>query len=116
MPDRDQPDDHRDRDLALFALVCLAAAHAGALEQQSLLENEEAVRGLQLLAERAELVDLDGDDAEARMAAVWERFGPRDRAFRPEWAAALRSERSGLSDALALASATVNYWQRGPAR
>jgi len=100
----------------LFALVCLAAARAGALELQTLLESEEAVRGLQLLAERADLAELDADDAVTRMAALWEQYGPRDRAFRPEWAAALRSERRGLSDALALASATVNYWQRGPAR
>jgi hypothetical protein len=113
MQDHDQPADHREEDLALFALVCLAAVRGGALELPELLEIDEAVRGLQILAERDDVVCLDVGDAVGRMPAVWERYGPSDRPFRPEWVAVLRSEQRGLGDALALATATVNYWQRG---
>jgi hypothetical protein len=116
MADRDQPDAHGEHDLMLFALVCLAAVQAGVLAQAELLRIDEALRGLQLLAERDDLPELDGDDAAARMTAVWERYGPKDRAFRPEWVAVLRSQQRALGDALALATATVNYWERGPSR
>src|SRR5262245_29855266 len=116
MPDRDQAATLGEDDLVLFALVCLAAMRAGVLEQAELLRIDAAVRGLQLLAERDDLVELDGDDAAARMAAVWERYGPGDRAFRSDWVAALRAEQRALGDALALATATVNYWERGPSR
>jgi hypothetical protein len=112
MPDRDKV----DQDLVLFALVCLAAVRAGALEQRELLLMDEAVRGLQLLAERDDVAELDADDVVARMADVWARYGLVDRAFRPEWVAVLRSERRALGDALELATATVNYWERGPGR
>jgi hypothetical protein len=112
MPDHD----HDERDLVLFALVCLAAVRSGALEQPELLGIDEAVRGLQLLAERDDVAELEADDAVARMAAVWARYGPAERAFDPDWVAVLRSERRALGDALALATATVNYWERGPAR
>ena len=114
MPDRDQAAESED--LVLFALVCLAAMRAGALEQQELLRIDAAVRGLQLLAERNDPSEPEIDDAVARMAAVWERYGPGDRTFRPEWAIALRSERRALGDALELAIATVNYWERGQVR
>jgi hypothetical protein len=112
MPDRDQG----ERDLVLFALLCLAAVRAGALDQPALLQIDEAVRGLQLLAERDDLAELDGDDVVPRMAAVWARYGPADRAFSAEWVAVLRSERRALDDAIELATATVNYWERGPTR
>ena len=116
MPDRDQAGTDGERDLVLFALVCLAAVRAGALEQTELLQIEEAIRGLQLLAEHEDVPGLDADETVTRMAEVWERYGPGERAFRPEWVAALRSEHRTLGDALALATATVNYWERGPAR
>jgi len=116
MPDRGQAGPDGERDLALFALVCLAAVRAGALEQAKLLQMEEAIRGLQLLAEHDDVPGLDADETVTRMAEVWERYGPVDRAFRPEWVAALRSEHRTLGDALALATATVNYWERGPSR
>jgi hypothetical protein len=116
MPDRDQAAARADQDLVLFALVCLAALRTGVLEQAEMLRIDAAVRGLQLLAERDELAELDGDDAAARMAAVWERYGPGDRAFRSDWVATLRAEQRALGDALALATATVNYWERGPGR
>jgi hypothetical protein len=116
MPDCDQDGADGERDLVLFALVCLAAVRAGVLEQAELLQIDEAVRGLQLLAERDDVVQLDADETVARMAAVWERYGPAERAFRPEWVAVLRSEQRALGDALALATATVNYWERGPSR
>ena len=116
MPDRDQAGTDGERDLVLFALVCLAAVRAGALEQAKLLQMEEAIRGLQLLAEHDDVPGLDADETVTRMAEVWERYGPVDRAFRPEWVAALRSEHRTLGDALALATATVNYWERGPSR
>jgi hypothetical protein len=116
MPDRDQAAADPERDLVLFALVCLAAMRAGALDQARLLQIDEAVRGLQLLAERDDLVEAESDAPAARMAAVWERYGPKDRTFRAEWVAVLRSERCALGDALALATATVNYWERGSAR
>ena len=116
MPDRDHAATLDEEDLVLFALVCLAATRAGVLQQAELLQIDEAVRGLQLLAERDEVADLDSEATAARMAAVWQRYGPGDRPFRPEWVAVLRSEQRALGDALALASATVNYWERGPAR
>jgi len=116
MPDRDHAATLGEDDLVLFALVCLAAMRAGVLQQAELLQIDEAVRGLQLLAERDDVAELDSDATAARMATVWERYGPGDRAFRPEWVAVLRSEQRALGDALALASATVNYWERGPAR
>jgi hypothetical protein len=116
MPDRDQAGADGERDLVLFALVCLAAVRAGALEQAELLQIDEAVRGLQLLAEHDDVAQLDSDETVARMAEVWERYGPAGRAFRSEWVAALRSEHRALGDALALATATVNYWERGPTR
>ena len=116
MPDRDQAAGLGEDDLVLFALVCLAAMRAGALQQAELLQIDEAVRGLQLLAERDDVADLDSEATVARMAAVWQRYGPGDRTFRPEWVAVLRSEQRALGDALALATATVNYWERGPAR
>jgi hypothetical protein len=116
MPDRDQAAALGEHDLVLFALVCLAAMRAGVLQHAELLQIDEAVRGLQLLAERDDDVDVESDAAAARMAAVWERYGPSDRTFRSEWVAVLRSEQRALGDALALASATVNYWERGPAR
>lgn len=117
MPDRDQAGADGERDLVLFALVCLAAVRAGVLEQAELLQIDEAVRGLQLLAEHDDVARLDADETVARMAEVWERYGPAGRfAFRPEWLAALRSEHAALGDALALATATVNYWERGPSR
>jgi hypothetical protein len=116
MPDPDQPAADGEHDLVLFGLVCLAAMRAGVLQQGELLQIDEAVRGLQLLAERDDLAELDSDATPARMAAVWERYGPGDRTFRPEWVAVLRSERRALGDALALATATVNYWERGPTR
>src|SRR5262252_8069915 len=116
MPDRDQADTEDERDLALFALVCLAAVRAGALEQAELLQIEEAVRGLQHLAEHDDVAALDADDTVTRMAEVWKRYGPSEQDFRPEWAAALRAEHRTLGDALALATATVNYWERGPSR
>ena len=116
MPDRDQADTFGEDDLVLFALVCLAAMRAGALDHARLLQIDEAVRGLQLLAERDDLAELDSEATAARMAAVWQRYGPADRPFRPEWVAVLRSEQRALGDALALATATVNYWERGPAR
>src|ERR1700756_1053415 len=103
MPDRDQPADEGDQDLVLFALVCLAAMRAGVLEQPELLRIDEAVRGLQLLAERDDPSELETDDAVARMAAVWQRYGPGDRSFRPEWVTALRAEQRALGDALQLA-------------
>ncbi len=112
MPDREQD----ERDLVLFALLCLAAVRAGALDQPALLAIDEAVRGLQLLAERDDLAELDGADLVPRMAAAWERYGPADLAFRHEWVAALRAERRALDDAIELATATVNYWERGPTR
>jgi hypothetical protein len=116
MPARDQVAARGEDDRVLFALVCLAAMRDGVLQQAELLQIDEAVHGLQLLAERDDVGDLDSEEAGARMAAVWERYGPGDRAFRPEWVAVLRSEQRALGDALALASATVNYWERGPAR
>ena len=116
MPDRDKAAALGEHDLVLFALVCLAAMRAGALQQAELLEIDEAVRGLQLLAERDDVAELDSEATAARMATVWQRYGPRDRTFRPEWVAVLRSEQRALGDALALATATVNYWERGPAR
>jgi len=116
MADRDEVVARGDHDLVLFALVCLAAMRAGALEQAEMLRIDAAVRGLQLLAERDDLAELDGDDAAARMAAVWERYGPGDRPFQSDWVAALRAEQRALGDALALATATVNYWERGPGR
>lgn len=116
MPDRNQVVGEGENDLELFALTCLAAMRAGVIEQAELLQMDEAVRGLQLLAERSDLAELDADDTAARMATVWERYGPRDRAFQSEWVAALRSERRALGDALSLATATVNYWERGPGR
>jgi hypothetical protein len=116
MPDRDQVAADGEHDLVLFALICLAAVRAGVLEQAELLQIDAAVRGLQLLAERDDLAELDADDTAARMATVWERYGPGDRAFRSEWVAVLRSERRALGDALSLATATVNYWERGPGR
>jgi hypothetical protein len=112
MPDRDDG----EGDLVLFALVCLAAVRGGALERSALLEIDEAVRGLQLLAERDDVTELEADDVVPRMAEVWARYGPVDRRFDPEWVAMLRSERRALGDALELATATVNYWERGPAR
>jgi len=112
MPERDDG----ERDLVLFALVCLAAVRAGALAQPELLEIDEAVRGLQLLAERDDVTELDAADVVARMAEVWGRYGPVDRVFRPEWVTTLKSEQRALGDALELATATVNYWERGPAR
>jgi hypothetical protein len=115
MPARDQVA-HGEDDRMLFALVCLAAMRDGVLQQAELLQIDEAVHGLQLLAERDDVGDLDSEEAGARMAAVWERYGPGDRAFRPEWVAVLRSEQRALGDALALATATVNYWERGPTR
>jgi hypothetical protein len=105
-----------ERDVVLFALVCLAAVRSGALEQPELLRIDAAVRGLQLLAERDEVPELEGDDAVARMSALWARYGPAQCAFAPEWVAVLRSQQRELADALALATATVNYWERGPAR
>jgi hypothetical protein len=116
MPDQDESVESREQDLALFALVCLAAVRVGGLEQPELLRIDEAVRGLQLLAERDDVLPFDADDAAARMAVLWERYGPAGRPFRPEWTAMLRSEQRGLGDALALATATVNYWQRGSDR
>jgi hypothetical protein len=116
MPNRDQAAAHGEHDLVLFALICLAAMRAGALAQAELLQIDEAVRGLQLLAERDDLVEVESDATAERMAAVWERFGPSDRTFRPAWVAVLRSEGRALGDALALATATVNYWERGPTR
>jgi hypothetical protein len=116
MLDRGQAGPDGERDLVLFALVCLAAVRAGVLEQSELLQIDEAVRGLQLLAEHDDVDQLDADETVARMAEVWERYGPAGRAFQPEWVAALRSEHSALGDALALATATVNYWERGPSR
>jgi hypothetical protein len=116
MPDRDQATASGEDDLVLFALVCLAAMRSGALAQAELLEIDEAVHGLQLLAERDDTGDLDSEEAGARMATVWERYGPADRTFRSEWVEVLRSERRALGDALALATATVNYWERTPAR
>jgi hypothetical protein len=116
MQDGDQVAAHDEHDLVLFALICLAAVRAGALEQAGLLGIDEAVRGLQLLAERDDLAELDADDTAARSAAVWERYGPRDLAFRSEWVAVLRSEGRALGDALSLATATVNYWERGSGR
>jgi hypothetical protein len=116
MPDRNQADALGEDDLVLFALVCLAAMRAGVLQQAELLQIDEAVCGLQLLAERDDVADLDSEGTVARMAAVWQHYGPGDRAFRPEWVAILRSEQRALGDALALATATVNYWERGPAR
>lgn len=98
----------------LFALTCLAALRAGALAQPDLLGLDEAVRGLQLLAERDALPELDGDEAVARMEQAWQRLGPRNLAFRPEWLAVLPAEQRALGDALELATATVNYWERGP--
>lgn len=112
MPDHD----HGEQDLVLFALVCLAALRAGALTQPELLRLDEAVRGLQLLAECDQVAGLDADDAVARLAAVWARYGPAGLAFQLDWVAVLRSERRALADALELATATVNYWERGPAR
>jgi hypothetical protein len=116
MPERDQAAAQGEHDLMLFALTCLAAVRAGVLEQAELLRIDEAVRGLQLLAERDDVAELDADETAARMAAVWKRYGPGDRAFRPEWVAVLLSEQRALGDALALATATVNYWERGPGR
>jgi hypothetical protein len=116
MPDREQAAALGEEDLVLFALVSLAAMRAGALQQAELLEIDEAVRGLQLLAERDDVPDLDSEATVARMATVWQQYGPGDRAFQPEWVAVLRSEQRALGDALALATATVNYWERGPAR
>jgi len=116
MPDRDQAAVRGEDDLVLFALVCLAAMRAGVLAQAELLQIDEAVHGLQLLAERDDTGDLDSEEAGARMAAVWERYGPADRAFQSEWVGVLRLERRALGDALALATATVNYWERTPAR
>jgi hypothetical protein len=110
MPEHDQA----ERDLVLFALLCLAAMRTGALRQRELLRSDEAVRGLQLLAERDEWAAPQADDA--RMAAVWERYGPAAIVFQPAWMAVLRSEQRLLDDALELATATVNYWERGPAR
>src|SRR4029077_12091028 len=75
-PDRDQAGADGERDLVLFALVCLAAVRAGALEQAELLQLDEAVRGLQLLAEHDDVAQLDSDETVARMAEVWERYGP----------------------------------------
>jgi len=109
-------DDQDDGDLVLFALICLAAMRSGALEQPALLRIDEAVRGLQLLAERDEVPELEAGDAVARMATVWARYGPAGRAFEPGWVAVLSSEQRAIGDALALATATVNYWERGPAR
>ena len=106
---------HED-DLVLFALVCLAAMRAGVLAQAEMLQIDEAVHGLQLLAERDDVGDLDSEAAGAHMAEVWQRYGPADRTFRSEWVSILRSEQRALADALALATATVNYWERGPAR
>ena len=112
----DQAAGPADHDLVLFALICLAAMRAGVIEQTELLQVDEAVRGFQLLAERDDLAELDADDTVARLATVWERYAPRGRAFKAEWVAELRSERRALGDALALATATVNYWERGPSR
>jgi hypothetical protein len=116
MPDHDQAAGHGERDLVLFALVCLAAMRAGALGRDELLQSDEAVRGLQLLAERDDIAELDSPDTAAHMASVWERWGQGDRPFRAEWVAMLSSEQRALGDALALATATVNYWERGPGR
>jgi len=116
MPDRDQAAARGEDDLVLFALVCLAAMRAGVLAQAEMLQIDEAVHGLQLLAERDDVGDLDSEAAGARMAAVWQRYGPADRTFCSEWVGILRSEQRALGDALALATATVNYWERGPAR
>ena len=116
MPERKQAAAEGEHDLVLFALTCLAAVRAGGLEPADLLKIDEAVRGLQLLAERDDVAPLDADAAATRTAALWERYGPRDLAFRPEWVAGLLSEQRALDDALALATATVNYWERGPGR
>jgi hypothetical protein len=116
MPDGEQVAAGREHDLVLFALLCLAAVRAGALEQAELLQIEAAVRGLQLLAERDDLAELGSHDTAARMALLWERYGPRNQTFRSEWMAGLPSERRALDDALSLATATVNYWERGPGR
>src|SRR4029453_431229 len=96
MPDRDQG----EGDLVLFALLCLAAVRAGALDQPALLRLDEAVGGLQLLAERDDLAELDGDDVVPRMAAVWARYGPADRPFCPAWVAVLGSDGRSPGDAI----------------
>src|SRR5262245_9896915 len=106
MPERDQADAEIEHDLVLFALTCLAAVRTGALEAADLLQIDEAVRGLQLLAERDDVAELDADDTAARAAALWERYGPRALPFRPDWVAGLLSEHRALDDALALATAT----------
>jgi hypothetical protein len=116
MPERDQAAAEGEHDLVLFALTCLAAVRAGALRPADLLQIDEAVRGLQLLAERDDVPELDADQTATRTAALWARYGPRDLAFRPEWVAGLLSEQRALDDALALATATVNYWERGSGR
>src|SRR4029450_1111677 len=116
MPERDQAAAEGEHDLVLFALTCLAAVRAGALEPAEVLQIDEAVRGLQLLAERDDVAELDAAETAARTAALWERYGPRDRTFRPEGVAGLLSEQRVLDDALELATATVNYWERGPGR
>jgi len=116
MRDEDESAESLEQDLALFALVCLAAVRAGGLEQPELLRIDEAVRRPQLLADWDDVLPLDADNAVARKAVLGERYGPAERPFRPEWTAMLRSEQRGLGDALAPATATVNYWQGGSDR
>jgi len=63
-------------------------------------------------AEHDDVTELDPDGT----AGLWELDGPRDLAFRPEWVAGLLSEHRALDHAPALATATVNHWERGPRR
>ena len=100
-----------ETELALYALLCWALLRAGGVGQADLLATDEAVRGLQLLAEIEDLGDLLSGNVVAQVEVAWARYGPKDIPFDQGWVSLLKAEHRHLLEALSFATATVNYWQ-----